>query len=71
MQYTVKKKKRKRNVGHSGTLVIPTLGRLTQENQEFEAYLGYIGRPFLKDKKRKGEWKRIKRALGIYKYGNR
>jgi hypothetical protein len=30
--------------------VIPALGRLRQENSEFEAILGYIARPQLKKK---------------------
>jgi hypothetical protein len=33
--------------------VIPTLQRLSQEDHEFEASLGYKARPYLKKKKKK------------------
>jgi hypothetical protein len=39
------------------TPIIPPLGRLRQEDQEFEASMGYIARHCLKKKKKKaGHW---------------
>jgi hypothetical protein len=44
-------------------LVIPVLGRLRQEDCEFEASLGYTVRPSLKKKK-----KRASETLSFYLY---
>jgi hypothetical protein len=39
--------------GHGGTYLVPALGRLRQEDHEFENSLTYAMRPYLKKRKRK------------------